>query len=199
MEQRCQSGPLLRRPEPAERDAGRFFAVTLASSATSAPRAVSTTSASRASLGFDSRVTRPIRSSGASCRAIPEVVTASRRASSTRRRVCAGADFSSSRTARSLRPRPWWPPSGWSTSRRTSVRARARSRTRSRFGVVVGFVPFVDMSSIYHRSMAGVTEQALASDRDPIGPPTGPAPARPFDQPGRRGRGLTRGTGSDRA
>ena len=66
-------------------------AVAAASSATSAPRGVSTTRARRASVGFDSRVTRPIRSSGASWRAIPEGVTASRWASSARRSVCAGA------------------------------------------------------------------------------------------------------------
>ena len=68
---------------------------------------VSTTRARRASVRFDSRATRPIRSSGASWRAIPEGVTASRRASSARRSVCAGAAPSSRRMARSLSPRPW--------------------------------------------------------------------------------------------
>ena len=50
-----------------------------------APESVSVTSARRASRGFDSRPTSPIRSSGPSCRATPDGVTPRREASSARR------------------------------------------------------------------------------------------------------------------
>src|SRR3954447_5412948 len=133
------------------------WAVRCASSATRWPASVSVTSARRASRGFDSRPTSPMRSSGATWRAIPDVVTPSLFASLTRRSFSSGAARSSRSSARSESEMPWWYPSGWSTARSTSVRASARSST-----VLSGRLRRSMASSPYHQP---VNDRSFLAER----------------------------------